>query len=165
MIADPGIDRQRIRWLLRALYREELRAGAYRVYRRRAGSGPVGTMLGTFLKVEARMIAAVEGHLMVLGVGQPGRRGLLRHAMAGLGAALAGLTGLGGPRAILRRVRAEEWRGAERYAREVEWVGWSAAERETLDGHRCDQLYQSHWAEEIERDLQEGAREQTPGDR
>ncbi len=147
---------ERIRRLLQAVYREELRTAAYRVYRRRARDDSVGTMLDTFLRVEERVLSRLEGHLVDLDACRPGRPGLLRRGMGWLGATLARLTVLGGDPSILRRIRAEERRGGERYGREVEWKGWSPAERDTLDGHRCDQLYQNHWAEEVERDVERG---------
>jgi hypothetical protein len=148
-----GPSAERVRRLLRFLYREEVRAAAYRAYRRRARHVPLKGMLATFGEVEERLLLRIEGHLAALGVGRPGRRGPLRRAMAMVGSLLAGVTALGGDAAILRRVRCEESRGADRYAREVDWAGWTAAERDTLDGHRCDQHYQSQWAQDVQRDL------------
>ena len=103
------------------------------------------------LPFEGRVVSRIEEHLAELGVGRPGRRGILRHALGWLGKAVGGVTALGGESAILTRIRAEEWRGAERYSREVEWPGWSVAERDTLEGHSCDQRFQNHWAEDVAR--------------
>ena len=153
MSADPVARAERVRRLLRLLYREELRAAAYRVYRRRARHAHLRTLLATFGKVEGRVIALLEGHLATLGYGRPGRRGPVRRLMAATGATLGTLTAVGGEPAILRRLRSEESRGADRYGREVDWDGWGDGERETLDGHRCDQLYQNQWAEDVARDL------------
>ena len=148
--------RERARRLLRALYREEFRASAYRVYRSRAAEESVRKMLGTFLRAEDRMIGLLEGHLSDLGAGTPGRPGLMRRTVRFVGAGTGLVTSLGGARSMLRRVRSEEERGAEHYGREAHWAGWSQAERETLEGHHCDQLYQNRWAEEVAENVREG---------
>ena len=153
MTAEIANEKQRVRRLLRLLYREDLRAAAYRAYRRRARHAHHRKLLITFGQVEGRVIGLLEGHLAALGYGRPGRPGLLRRLMASLGTTLGTVTALGGERAMLRRLRSEETRGADRYAREVDWDGWTPEERDTLDGYRCDQLYQNQWAEDVERDL------------
>ena len=104
-----------------------------------------------FLEVETRLIKRLEQHLVSLG--HPDGKGPIRQGMSGLGGLLAGLTSFGGELRILERLRSEESRGAERYGREADWQGWGPEERETVDGHRCDQLYQNQWAEDVERDL------------
>ena len=146
---DPDLSRERIRRLLRALYQEEVRTGAYRAYRRRSRNAGLRSMLDTFLRVEARAVSLLAGHLAALGVGRPGQRGPIRRGLALLGAVLAGITARGGDPAILRRLRTSERRGADRFGREVDWEGWTEGERATFDGHRCDQLYQANWAEEL----------------
>ena len=150
------LQQERVERLMRALYREELRTAAYRAYRRRVKAVPVRTMLTTFLRVQERVVRLLEEHLLELGVGTPGRRGPLRRLTAATGAFLATVASVGGDLAILRRIRSEETRGADRSGREVDWEGWSAAERDSFDGHRCDQLYQNQWAQDVARDLQRG---------
>jgi hypothetical protein len=152
--ADPAPPRERIRRLLRLLYREDLRIGAYRIYRRRAHHPHLRKLLSTFLQVEGRVIVRLEDHLADLGLGRPGRRGPVRRFLSGVGGLLGRMTAVGGEAGMLRRLRSEESRGAERYGREADWEGWSAAERDTVDGHRCDQLYQNQWAEDVSRDVE-----------
>ena len=156
MTAETHRRHERIRRLLAALYREDLRAATYRVFRRRAGDGPAGTMIGTALRVEERMIGLLEGHLEARGAGRSVRGAPLRRLLRGLGTALGYGTGLGRTSALLRRFRVEERRAAERYGRELDWIGWSRSERETMDGHRCDLLYQDQWVEELQRDRKLG---------
>ena len=153
-VMPPELDQraERVRRLLGALYREEARAAAYRAFRRRATEEPLRKMLDTYLQVEARFIGILERHLAELGVGRPGRVGPLRRVLRGLGALLGAAVAWRGNAAILRRAKVEEWSGAQRYGQEIDWPGWSPLERWSLDGHRCDQLYQSHWAGEVARD-------------
>ncbi|MGD8377922.1 MAG: hypothetical protein PVF68_17470 [Acidobacteriota bacterium] len=146
-----GEPSRRARRLLRLLYREDVRRAAYRAYLRRARHRHLRKMLTTFLQVEARLIGLLEGHLQALGVSP--RTGIVRRWLGLLGGLLGGITSRRGDAGILRRIRSEESRGAERYAAEVDWKGWSPEERWTVDGHRCDQLYQNQWAEDVERDL------------
>ncbi len=147
--------RERTRRLLGAVYREEFRSAAYRAYHRRAREEKLRKMLGTFLQAQARMIGLLEGHLRDLGVQRAGR-GALRSTIGVLGSAVGTLTSLRGADAILRRVQSEEARGADHYGDEVDWEGWSEAEKQTLEGHACDQLYQKKWAGTVERDLKSG---------
>jgi hypothetical protein len=149
---EPDQRTERIRRLLGALYREEARAAAYRAFRRSATEEPLQKMLDTYLQVETRFIGILERHLAELGVGRPGRVGILRRVLRGLGGATGAAIAWRGSAAILRRAKAEEWSGAQRYGKEIDWPGWSALERWSLDGHRCDQLYQSHWAGDVARD-------------
>jgi hypothetical protein len=144
--------RERTRRLLGALYREEFRSAAYRAYHRRAREEKLRKMLGTFLQAQERMIGLLEGHLRDLGVQRAGR-GPLRSLIGVAGSAAGRLTSLRGADAILRRVQSEETRGAEYYGDEIDWEGWSTEEKQTLEGHACDQLYQKKWAGTVERDL------------
>ena len=147
--------RERARRLLGAVYREEFRSAAYRAYHRRAREEKLRKMLGTFLEAQARMIGLLEGHLRDLGIQHAGR-GALRSIIGVLGSAVGTLTSLRGADAILRRIQSEEGRGADHYGDEIDWEGWSEAEKQTLEGHACDQLYQKKWAGTVERDLKSG---------
>jgi len=144
--------RERTRRLLGAVYREEFRSAAYRAYRRRAEEEHLRKMLGTFLDAQARMIGLLEGHLQDLGVSRSGR-GVLRRVIGILGSSVGTLTSLRGADAVLRRIQSEEGRGADHYGDEIDWDGWSEAEKQTLEGHACDQLYQKRWAGRIEEHL------------
>lgn len=147
-MGEPSV---RARRLLRLLYREDVRLAAYRAYLRRARHRHLRKLLATFLQVETRLIGLLEGHLGALGVTP--RAGMVRRWLGVLGGFLGRITSRRGDAAILRRIRSEESRGAERYAAEADWDGWSPEERWTVDGHRCDQLYQNQWAGDVERDL------------
>ncbi len=147
--------RERTRRLLGAVYREAFRSAAYRAYHRRAREEKLRKMLGTFLEAQARMIGLLEGHLQDLGVQRAGR-GALRSIVGVVGSAVGTLTSLRGADAILRRIQSEEARGADHYGDEIDWEGWSEAEKQTLEGHACDQLYQKKWAGTVERDLKSG---------
>lgn len=151
----PSHMRERTSRLLGALYREQFRSSAYRAYHRRARQEKLRRMLGTFLEAQARMIGLLEGHLRDLGVERAGR-GALRSIIGVAGAAAGTLTSLRGADAILRRIQSEEGRGADYYGDEIDWKGWSEAEKQTLEGHACDQLYQKKWAGTVERDLRSG---------
>ncbi len=151
----PTHIRERARRLLGAVYREEFRSAAYRAYHRRAREEHLRKMLGTFLQAQARMIGLLEGHLRDLGVQRAGR-GALRSIVGRLGSTVGTLTSLRGAEAILRRIQSEEARGADHYGDEIDWEGWSEAEKETLEGHACDQLYQKKWAGRIEDHLKSG---------
>ncbi len=144
--------RERTRRLLGAVYREEFRSAAYRAYHRRAREEHLRKMLGTFLDAQARMIGLLEGHLRDLGLERAGR-GALRRIIGALGSSVGTLTSLRGADAVLRRIQSEEGRGADHYGDEIDWEGWSEAEKQTLEGHACDQLYQKKWAGTVERDL------------
>lgn len=141
--------RERVRRLMGALYREEFRASEYQVYRRRAGSDDLRGMLESFLQVEDRVIRLIEGHLLLLGAGVPGEAGTFRRLMRTLGRWSGGVTALRGTEAMLRRIRVEERRGAEHYARQAEWDGWTEGERATLEGHHCDQRLQDQWVTDL----------------
>ncbi len=147
--------RERTRRLLGAVYREEFRSAAYRAYHRRAREEQLRNMLGTFLDAQARMIGLLEGHLRDLGLRRAGR-GALRSILGALGSAVGTLTSLCGADAVLRRIQSEEGRGADHYGDEIDWEGWSEAEKQTLEGHACDQLYQKKWAGRIEDHLKSG---------
>ena len=144
--------RERTRRLLGAVYREEFRSAAYRAYQRRAREEHLRKMLGTFLQAQERMIDLLEGHLRDLGVQRAGR-GALRRIIGALGSSVGTLTSLRGADAVLRRIQSEEGRGADHYGDEIDWEGWSEAEKQTLEGHACDQLYQKKWAGRIEEHL------------
>jgi hypothetical protein len=99
---EPDQRTERVRRLLGALYREEARAAAYRAFRRRATEEPLQKMLDTYLQVETRFIGVLERHLAELGVGRPGRRGILRRALRGLGGVIGVAIAWRGNGAILR---------------------------------------------------------------
>lgn len=145
----PTRVRERTRRLLGALYREEFRSAAYRAYYRRAREEHLRKMLGTFLDAQARMIGLLQGHLQDLGVQRAGR-GVLLRVIRVVGSWVGTLTSLRGKDAILHRIQSEEGRGADHYGDEMDWEGWSEAEKQTLEGHACDQLYQKRWAGRIE---------------
>ena len=117
---EPAAPKERIRRLLRLLYREDLRIGAYRIYRRRAQHPHLRKLLSTFLQVESRVIVRLEDHLADLDLGRSGQRGPVRRLLSGVGGMLGRMTALGGEAGILRRLRSEESRGAERYGREAD---------------------------------------------
>jgi hypothetical protein len=144
---------ERTRRLLGALYREEFRSAAYRAYHRRAEGEDLRRMLDKFLQAQARMVGLLEGHLRELGAQRSGR-GPLRRAMGALGMLTGTLTSLRGVDAILARIRSEEQRGARFYGDAIDWSGWSEEEKQTLEGHACDQLYQNRWAQSLQQSLQ-----------